>query len=184
MALISGANLAPSVAMTVAATLLSPLVTPFWMWLLASQYVLVDPAKMMWGIMQLTVLPVAAGLVFNRLTHRWSTARPGLAGWVPRVMPLVSMAGILLVVGIIAASSKDRVMDVGALLLVAVGIHNLTGYILGYVVARVARLPSKPTVAPSRLKSACKTVVWPPASPWPWANSSRSAWPPPSLVPS
>src|SRR5690606_31225919 len=63
MAYIGKANLALSVTLTTFATLLAPIVTPFYMKLLAGQLMEIDALAMMWNIVKMTVLPVFAGLV-------------------------------------------------------------------------------------------------------------------------
>jgi BASS family bile acid:Na+ symporter len=65
MAYISNANLALSVTLTTVATLLAPFITPFYMQWLAGQYIPIDTWGMMWSIIEITILPIIAGLVFN-----------------------------------------------------------------------------------------------------------------------
>ena len=64
--------------------------------------------------------------------------QPG--NWMDRVLPLVSMAGICLIVAIITARSRERLLTVGAALLVAAMLHNAIGYLFGYWLARAVRL--------------------------------------------
>ena len=87
MAYIAKANLALSVTMTAASTLLAPIITPLLMRLLAGELIEIDVAAMMWSITKIVVFPVLAGLVFHhQFYHRFK--------WLDRVMPLVSMVGI------------------------------------------------------------------------------------------
>ncbi|MGD8324680.1 MAG: bile acid:sodium symporter, partial [Gammaproteobacteria bacterium] len=65
MAYIANANLALSVTLTTVATLLAPFVTPFYMQWLAGQYIPIDTWGMMWSIIEITILPIIAGLTFN-----------------------------------------------------------------------------------------------------------------------
>jgi BASS family bile acid:Na+ symporter len=69
MAYIGKANLALSVTLTTVATLLAPLVTPFYMELLAGQFIPIDALGMMWSIVKITILPIIAGLIFNHFLH-------------------------------------------------------------------------------------------------------------------
>ena len=66
-----------------------------------------------------------------------------------KTLPLVSMAGICFIIAIIAARSRDRLLAVGPALLIAAMLHNAIGYVLGYWLARAARLD----------ESACRTVA-------------------------
>jgi BASS family bile acid:Na+ symporter len=57
-----------------------------------------------------------------------------------RVLPLVSMTGICLIVSIITARSRERLLTVGAALIIAAMLHNAIGYLFGYWLARAVRL--------------------------------------------
>ncbi len=65
MSFLARANLALSVTLTAIATLLSPLLTPLLMKTLAGQMVEVNFWKMMVDIINMVILPIAAGLTFN-----------------------------------------------------------------------------------------------------------------------
>ncbi|MCG8580996.1 MAG: bile acid:sodium symporter family protein [Bacteroidales bacterium] len=65
MSFIAKANLALSVTLTAFATLLSPVMTPLLMKLLASEMVSIDVLDMMSGIFNMVILPICAGLLFN-----------------------------------------------------------------------------------------------------------------------
>lgn len=56
--------------------------------------------------------------------------------WIDRSLPLVSMAGICIILAVIIAQTHDVLMEAGALLVLAAVIHNSTGYLLGYWGAR------------------------------------------------
>ena len=70
MNFIAKANVPLSVTITAFATLLSPLMTPTLMKLLAGQFVPVDFWKMMFDIINMVILPVVAGLIFNAFAYR------------------------------------------------------------------------------------------------------------------
>jgi len=69
MSFISKANLALSVTLTVVATMLAPLLTPLLMKLLASQFVAIDFWSMMLGIINIVILPIIGGLIFNAVAY-------------------------------------------------------------------------------------------------------------------
>jgi len=130
------ANLALSVTLTAVATLLAPLVTPFYMEFLAGEYVQVDFWSMMWDIITIIIFPVGAGLLFNHFFHKRITL-------IQTVMPLISMVSIGFILAIITAAGRDGLIEVGALLLVVVLMHNLTGYLLGYWLSRAVGMPER-----------------------------------------
>ena len=69
MSFIARANLALSVTLTAVATLMAPLMTPFLMKLLAGQYVPIDFWNMMLSIINIVILPIVAGLMFNAIGY-------------------------------------------------------------------------------------------------------------------
>lgn len=143
MSFLSNANLALSVTLTAVATLLSPLLTPMLMGYLADQYVPIDFLAMFWSIVKMVILPILAGLVFNQLAH-------GKFPWLDKAMPLVSMAGIAVIITIITAAGRDSLLSIGLVLIVIVIIHNATGYFLGYWSCRLIGLDKK----------SCRTIAF------------------------
>ncbi len=65
MSYISRANLALSVTLSATATLLSPLMTPMLMKVLADQYIEIRFWSMMLDIINMMILPIVAGFIFN-----------------------------------------------------------------------------------------------------------------------
>lgn len=131
---LAGANVPLSVTMTAISTLLSPLLTPLAMKTLAGAFVPVAFWPMMIDILKMILIPVAAGVVANRLLR-------GREHRVSGLLPALSMGGIVLIIAIITSLSRDKLLEVGPLLILAVLLHNGLGYVLGYWGARLARLP-------------------------------------------
>jgi len=69
MSFIARANLALSVTLTAVATLLAPVLTPLLMKMLAGQYVPIDFWGMMLSIINIVILPIIAGLLFNAIGY-------------------------------------------------------------------------------------------------------------------
>jgi BASS family bile acid:Na+ symporter len=65
MSYIARANLALSVTITAISTLLSPFTTPFLMKLLGGQFIQVNFWSMMLDILNMIILPIVAGFIFN-----------------------------------------------------------------------------------------------------------------------
>jgi bile acid:Na+ symporter, BASS family len=80
----------------------------------------------------LIALVAAAKLVLSVHLHRPDT-------WMDKALPLVSMAGICLIIGIITARSADKLLTVGPAIILAAMMHNLIGYFLAYLSARALR---------------------------------------------
>jgi len=199
MAYLAGANVALSVTMTACSTLVSPIMTPFWMKVLAGRLVPVDFLAMMFSIINMIIVPVVAGLAANRVLYsqkRWARESRVLLGifaggsaiafgfafmnmtflgpiaqmksglvlgfsliavvalakflvqnvfrgpadWMDKALPVLSMAGICIIIAIITARSRNDLLTSGPLLILAGVMHNAVGYSLGYWGARVFRL--------------------------------------------
>lgn len=119
------ANLALSITITAISTLLAPFMTPLLMKWLAGEFIEINALDMMLGIVKMVMLPIGAGLLFNKLLS-------GKAKWFDKAMPLVSMLGITCTIVIITAAGRNSLLNLGpALILIVLG-HNLSGYTLGY----------------------------------------------------
>ncbi len=66
----------------------------------------------------------------------------GPANWMDKILPSLSMVAILLFVTIVVALNRDKLLEVGLLLVGASAVHNLLGFIFGYLgaVERLAYL--------------------------------------------
>ena len=130
MAFIAKANVAMSVTMTAFSTMLAPLLTPLLMKMFAGEMVEINVPAMMWSMTKIVLLPVLAGLVFHHLVyHRLK--------WLDRVMPMVSMLGILIMTVLTVAVGHDKLMQVGLVLVLACLIHSTAGFTLGYFVCKL-----------------------------------------------
>ena len=133
MCFIAKANVPLSITVTTLSTLLAPFLMPALMKLLAGQFIEISFWKMMVEIIQIVILPVVVGLVLNRIFHKSALV-------LNRIMPLISMGGIVLIVAIITAAGRDSLLTVGWTLALCVLVHNLTGFMLGYWSARLFRM--------------------------------------------
>jgi bile acid:Na+ symporter, BASS family len=82
------------------------------------------------------ILPVIVGMLFRY----FFAGDPVL---VKKILSLTSMVGIAVIVVVITAAGRESLLAVGALLLLVVLIHNLTGYFLGYNLGRLFRMPER-----------------------------------------
>ncbi|QKJ33119.1 bile acid:sodium symporter family protein [Mucilaginibacter mali] len=130
------ANLALSITITAVSTLLSPLLTPLLIKLLAGSFIEINVLNMMWDIMKMVIIPIGAGLVFNHFMH-------GKAKWLDKVMPLISMAGIAVIILIIISAGRESLLHIGPLLILLVLVHNLCGYFLGYWSGRLFKMSER-----------------------------------------
>ena len=145
MTYLSKGNVALSVTMTACSTLVAPVMTPLLMQLLAGT--LVDIVFLDWviNIVKIIIVPISIGLIFNSVLR--AIDRRG--EWIDRCLSLIAMAGICLIIGIIIADSRDKLLTIGVALVAASVLHNAAGYMLGYVGAWLAKLD----------ESSCRTVA-------------------------
>ena len=133
MAYLARANLALSITITSIATLIAPFVTPLLMKFLAGEFIEIDVLAMMWSIVKMIILPIGAGLLFNKLRGKKFI-------WLDKAMPIMSMLAIGIIITIITAAGRDALLSIGFVLMILVLIHNIFGYLLGYWYARIFKL--------------------------------------------
>lgn len=127
-------DLALSVAITAVTTLLAPLVTPALIWLLASAWLPVQFGALFMSILQVVLLPIALGLIAQRLL--------GVrVRHLVEVLPLVSVVSIVLIVAAVVAASQAKIAESGLLIMAVVVLHNGLGLALGYLAGKVFGLP-------------------------------------------
>jgi BASS family bile acid:Na+ symporter len=136
MSYLAKANVPLSLTITSITTLIAPIMTPMLMKQLAGTFVEIEMTKMMLDIAKMIIIPIGAGLIFNRLFS-------GRLGWLDRAMPIVSMASIAMIIVVITAAGRDSLLSIGPLLILLVLVHNVSGYMLGYGFSRLLGLPER-----------------------------------------
>lgn len=129
-------DVAFSVGMTTASTLLAPIVTPLLILFLAGEKVEVDAWGMFCNILIVTLLPVTVGFFANLFWGKNELFRKAQS-----VMPAFSVLGLACIVGGVVAAVHDKLLMQGVmfffLVFVVVLCHNTLGYFLGYTVGRI-----------------------------------------------
>lgn len=131
MAYLAKGNVPLSLTLTSVNTLLAPVMTPLLMTFLAGTFIEIDTVDMMIDILKIVIFPVAAGIVFNEFFS-------SRVQWMESVLPKISIVGIAVIVLVTSAYGREGLLDLGFLLVLLVLTHNLTGYTLGYLFARMA----------------------------------------------
>ncbi|HIW94928.1 MAG TPA: bile acid:sodium symporter family protein [Candidatus Corynebacterium gallistercoris] len=125
-------DVALSVTMTSVSTVLSPIVTPAIMLLLAGEETPVNGSAMALSLVKTVLLPVLGGLLFRVAFDRF----------VALVLPILPWISILAIGGVVfpaVAKTSATLATVGLVVLVAVIIHNLVGYVLGYAASKALK---------------------------------------------
>ncbi|MGM9759487.1 MAG: bile acid:sodium symporter family protein [Parabacteroides sp.] len=136
MSFLCKGDVAFSVGMTTASTLLAPLVTPLMVYWLAGTDIHVDTLGMFQNILVVTLLPVAAGCGFNYLFGKRENFRQ-----LQSIMPGISVICLAFIVGGVIYQVHPQLMANGiSLILLTLSVvfcHNSLGYLLGYQVGRL-----------------------------------------------
>lgn len=145
MTYLARGSVALSVTMTACSTLMAPIMTPLVMRLLAGTYIEVPFVGMMISILQMIIVPIAAGLVVNWLLVRIGRTVPAAAALsdaIMKALPAVSMIAICLIIAIITSLSREDLLagSFVVAIIAAAAIHNGAGYLFGYWGARLLRL--------------------------------------------
>ena len=131
-------DVAFSVGMTCASTVLAPVMTPLLMQLTAGEIIEIDTVGMFLNILIVTIIPVGLGCFLNYLYSR----RPSFPV-IQSLMPGVSVLCLACIVGGVISTVHDALVARGLMLFAwtfaVVLCHNSLGYLLGWTAGRLAR---------------------------------------------
>ena len=130
-------DVAFSVGMTCASTILAPVMTPMLMKMTAGEIIHIDAVGMFTNILIVTILPVAIGCALNYFySHRPSFPK------IQSLMPGVSVTCLAMIVGGVISTVHDDLVSRGLMLFLwtfaVVFCHNTLGYLLGWAAGRLA----------------------------------------------
>ena len=129
-------SVAYSVSLTTIATLVSPVTVPALLWIVTgfrSDQSLTKPAVQ---LAMLVVLPTVVGFLASR---RWRRIRDAAA----RLSPPVASVALLWIITAVVAKNRESLGGVSLMLLVALLLINVSGYLAGWIVGRTSRLPPR-----------------------------------------
>lgn len=141
VAYLAGANVALSVLMTMCSTFAAIVMTPLLTKWLAGALIEVDAVGLCISTAQVVLIPVVLGLLVNQFLPKFSKkVRVG--------SPLISVIAIVLIVASIIGGSREVILQSGWKLLAAPALLHIGGFGLGYLLARLFRLP----------EASCRTI--------------------------
>lgn len=130
MTYLAKGDVALSVCMTMVSTLFAPVVTPLLILWLAGQWISVSFGAMFFSILQVVIFPIALGLLVHKIFGDKTTQ-------FNKILPLVSVVAITLIIGAVVGTNAHRIMTTGLLIGGVVILHNLCGYGLGFLAAKL-----------------------------------------------
>lgn len=130
-------DVAFSVGMTCASTLLAPVMTPLLMEITAGEIIAIDAIGMFVNILIVTIIPVAVGCLLNYLY-----SRKDCFPTIQSLMPGVSVTSLAMIVGGVISTVHDDLVERGFLLFIwtfaVVLCHNTLGYVMGWTAGKLA----------------------------------------------
>ena len=131
IAYLARADVALSVTLTALSTMLAVLMTPVLTALLAGSRIDVPAGGLLLSTVQVVILPVAAGALL-----KWRF--PRAIDRVLPIAPLVAIIAITLIVASVIGVGRERIIDAGLRLVLAVITLHTLGFLFGYLAGRLA----------------------------------------------
>ena len=130
MTYLAKGDLALSVSVTTAATILAPIVTPIFTWILAGEWIRISLLDMILSIVEIVIAPIILGIIINSLFSKFVNN-------LIKILPLISIIAVLLIVVGVVSVNAGSIMETITAVVAIVILHNLLGYALGFGVARM-----------------------------------------------
>lgn len=140
MCYLAKGDIALSVGMTAVSTMLAPLITPLLVLLLAGENIEVNPYAMFLSIVQVVILPIVAGFVVSH----WFRAQTEK---VTPLLPMISTLSVAAIIGIVVSHNASNILGCSLIVAVAVILHNLSGLVLGFTLARLSGMSKTKSTA-------------------------------------
>jgi len=141
-------DVAFSVGMTCASTLLAPVMTPLLMEFTAGQIIKIDAIGMFLNILIVTIIPVGLGCFLNYIYSKREVFPT-----IQSLMPGLSVTCLACIVGGVISTVHDDLVARGFMLFIwtfaVVFCHNTLGYLFGWTAGRLAgfSIPKKRTIS-------------------------------------
>jgi len=131
---LSRGDVALSVGMTGVNTLLAPVLTPAITYLLLKTSVHVDVLSMFMSIVKVVIVPIVLGFVINHFFGKYTSKAS-------EALPLISVAAIALIVASVVSHNAQKILETGAVVFAVVVLHNVLGYLAGFLLGILLKLP-------------------------------------------
>ncbi len=122
-----------SVCMTSVSTILAPILTPLLTKLYAGQSIDVNVFSMFISIIKVVIIPILLGLIFHYFFKK-------LTELLVEILPLVSTIAIMAILASVVSANATKILNSSMLIIFVVILHNVFGYVLGYIVSKVLKL--------------------------------------------
>ena len=138
----SKGDIALSVSMTSINTFLAPLLTPLITYMMLKTTVNVDIVAMFTSIIIVILVPVVLGCIINKLFY-------GFTQKIVKILPMISTIAICMIVAAVVSHNAEKIYTSGLIVLLVVILHNLSGYLLGFILGKILKMNPEKTKAVS-----------------------------------
>jgi BASS family bile acid:Na+ symporter len=129
MCFLAKGDVALSISMTAISTLLGVVFTPLLVEVLAGKAVDIPVMGMIISLIKIVLIPVILGVIINTFLHKQVSI-------IGSSLPLISMIAIVIIIAIVVALNAEKLVEVGAMVAIAVVLHNSIGLLAGYLITK------------------------------------------------
>ncbi|MCR4610836.1 MAG: bile acid:sodium symporter family protein [Lachnospiraceae bacterium] len=130
---LSKGDTAMSIGMTSINTLLAPILTPLLTYFYLRTTVNVDILSMFLSIIQVVILPIGLGIIINKFLGKYTQK-------VKDLLPTVSVAAICMIIASVVSHNSEKIISTGLIIFVVVILHNILGYLCGFLVGVIFKM--------------------------------------------
>lgn len=131
---LSKGDTALSIGMTSLNTLLAPVLTPLITYLFLRTSVDIDVITMFLSIIKVVILPICLGLIISHINSKYISE-------IADILPLISIAAISLIIMTVIAHNSQKILETGSIVFIVVLLHNILGFLAGFLVGKALKLP-------------------------------------------
>ena len=128
MTYLAKGDVALSVGMTSANTLLAPILTPLITYLFLRTSIDINVLSMFFSIIKVVIVPIGLGLLMTKL---WANLTQKASVY----LPFISVMAITLIIAAVVAHNAEQILKTGLVIFAVVILHNLLGYAAGFGIA-------------------------------------------------
>ena len=142
MVYLARAHLPVSITLTLISTILAPILTPLWIYFLAHKYIDISYLSLLKTTFWIVIFPLFDGLVIRKFFKKRIEPIIG-------VFPSISIIAIAVIIACVIGLNQDTLSAFPILILIAVMLHNISGFVCGYIVSRLFKFP----------KNVCRSIA-------------------------
>ncbi len=132
---LSKGDIALSVCMTSVNTLIAPVITPLITYWILKTTVHVDILGMFINIINVILVPIVIGFIVNKLFY-------GFTQKIIKLLPVLSTIAICLIIASVVSHNAEKIYSAGLIVLLVVVLHNISGFIFGFGLGKILKLPA------------------------------------------